>query len=66
MLRIVAVDTDPAFGCMKKSTLILRSRAQHGVSKDGTSQCLGPSFETAAQERGLLKMRSVGYRRQTI
>src|SRR5713101_3686427 len=39
--------------------LILRSRAQHGVSKDGTSQCLGPSFETAAQARGLLRMRSV-------
>src|SRR6266403_241421 len=27
---------------------------------NGTSQCLGRSFETAAQERGLLRMRSVG------
>jgi hypothetical protein len=39
--------------------LILRSRAQHGVSKDG--RLLGtyplPSFETAAQKGGLLRMR---------
>src|SRR5215468_8164936 len=41
-------------------SLILRSIAKRCVSKDGPSRCLGPSFETAAQERGLLRMRSVG------
>jgi hypothetical protein len=28
--------------------------------KDGTSHCRGPSFETAAQARGLLRRRYVG------
>ncbi len=67
MLHIVTTDTGSRFRVREEiSDLILRSRAQHGVSKDGTSQRLGPPFETAAQERGLLRMRSVGYRRQTI
>jgi hypothetical protein len=34
------------------SDLILRSRAQHGVSKDGhTRRGLSPSFETRAKAR---------------
>jgi hypothetical protein len=39
--------------------LILRSRAQRGVSKDGSrhGRSKRPSFETAAQEGGLLRMR---------
>src|SRR5260370_4345274 len=45
--------------------LILRSIAKRCVSKDGPSQSLGPSFETAAQERGLLRMRSVSGRRRS-
>src|SRR5258708_30571644 len=45
--------------------LIMRSIAKRCVSKDGTCPCLGPSFETAAQERSLLGVRSVVYRRQT-
>src|SRR5258706_16252006 len=50
--------------CEETKALILRNRAQHGVlrlSKDeGWPRVLAghPSFETAAQEGGLLRMRS--------